>query len=62
MSAYKVLRGVSYGKKRAEVGATVSDLPSESIAWLLAAGVIEPANESKPKPKSEPVSDSKGDK
>jgi hypothetical protein len=38
---YKVLKGIDYPpNKRAEIGATVSDLPKESIPWLLASGVI----------------------
>lgn len=41
---YKVLKGIDYPpNKRAEIGATVSDLPKESIPWLLASGVIEVA-------------------
>jgi len=66
MSAYKVLRGVSYGSNRAEPGDVVSDLPASSVAWLLEARVIEPADEQpkqakKPKAKSEPVSEAEGD-
>jgi hypothetical protein len=38
---YKVLKGIDYPpNKRAEIGAIVSDLPKESISWLLASGVI----------------------
>lgn len=64
MSAYKVLRGITYGNSRAEVGAVVSDIPAKSAAWLLEQGIIEPADspKSKTKPKSEPVSDLEGDK
>lgn len=40
-TAYKVLQGIDYANgKRAEVGETVSDLPKESVSWLLASGVI----------------------
>jgi len=38
---YKVLKGIDYPpNKRAEIGAIVSDLPKESISWLLASGII----------------------
>jgi hypothetical protein len=38
---YKVLTGIDYSNgKRAEVGDVVSDLPKDSIAWLLATGAI----------------------
>lgn len=38
---YKVLKGIDYPpNKRAEIGATISDLPKESISWLLASGII----------------------
>ena len=40
---YRVKTGLDYGKdKRAEKGDVVSDLPVESIAWLLEQGHIEP--------------------
>lgn len=40
-TSYKILKGVNYPpNKRAEIGAIVSDLPKESIPWLLASGVI----------------------
>lgn len=43
---YKVLQGIDYPpNKRAEIGDVVSDLPKESVSWLLASGVIVPANE-----------------
>jgi hypothetical protein len=39
---YKVLQGLDYPPaKRAEIGDVVSDLPKESISWLLASGVIK---------------------
>ena len=39
---YRVKTGLHYGTdKRAEAGAVVSDLPKESIAWLLEQGHIE---------------------
>ena len=66
MASYKILRGLSYGSKRAEAGDIVTDVPEQSVAWLLACNIIEPANDEKPtkpaKAKSEPVSDIKGDK
>jgi hypothetical protein len=64
MTAHKVLRGITYGSKHAEAGDVVTDIPEQSVAWLLACNIIEPADAPKPskKPKSEPVSDSKGDK
>ena len=38
---YKVLTGIDYSNgKRAEVGEVVSDLPKDSITWLLATGAI----------------------
>jgi len=38
---YKVLIGLNYGDKRAEVGDIVIDLPKKSITWLLEQGCIE---------------------
>jgi hypothetical protein len=45
---YRVLRGLSYydNKARGEVGDIVTDLPAESIAWLLEQHCIEPVEES----------------
>lgn len=38
---YKVLQGIDYPPaKRAEIGDVVSDLPKESISWLIACGAI----------------------
>lgn len=43
---YKILQGLDYPpNKRAEIGDVVSDLPKESISWLIASGVIAPVNE-----------------
>jgi len=39
-SDYKALVGLSYGEKNVEAGQIVSDIPKESIAWLLASGFI----------------------
>ena len=68
MSAYKVLRGITYsdGTKRAEVGEIVTDLPSSTVDWLLKSGIIEPTETQPKQPKqskakSEPVSEDKGD-
>jgi hypothetical protein len=45
---YKVLQGISYPpNKRAEIGTIVSDLPKESVAWLLSSGIIEAVSEAK---------------
>lgn len=39
---YKVLQGIDYPpNKRAEAGQIVSDLPKDSIPWLLEGGIIE---------------------
>ena len=61
--SHRVLKGITYGSKRAEAGDIVSDIPAASIEWLQAQGIIEPAEKPKPsKPaKREPVSDDKGD-
>lgn len=41
--AFKALVGLNYGpkNKRVEAGEVVSDLPPESIGWLLAQGLVE---------------------
>jgi hypothetical protein len=39
-SDYKALVGLSYGEKSVEAGQVISDIPKESIAWLLAGGLI----------------------
>ncbi len=61
--SHKVLRGITYGSKRAEAGAIVNDIPAGSIKWLEAQGIIEPIEGSKqPKTvKRERVSEDKGD-
>ena len=43
---YRVVRGLDYGRKRAEPGDIVDDIPEKSLDWLLAQGHIE---EVKPK-------------
>ena len=47
LQAYEVLKGLSYfdNKARGEVGDIVTDLPEESIAWLLEQGCIKPVDE-----------------
>jgi hypothetical protein len=41
---YIVLQGIDYPpNKRAEAGQIVSDLPKDSIPWLLESGIIERA-------------------
>ena len=63
MAKYRVLVGLDYPpNKRAEAGDEVSDLPSSSITWLLADGLIEAVDgkSSKktvvvPEPEPEPV-------
>lgn len=53
MTQYRALVGIDYPpNKRAEEGDIVSDLPSTSIAWLLAGGLIEPLD-GKPVKKAE---------
>lgn len=52
MAQYRVLQGIDYPpNKRAEAGQVVSDLPPQSIKWLLESGAIEDA--SKPAKKVE---------
>ena len=46
---YKVLQGIDYPpNKRAEAGQVVSDLPKDSIPWLLESGIIERTEVTKP--------------
>lgn len=45
---YEVLAGIDYPpNKRAEIGEVVSDLPKDSIPWLLESGVIKIAGDKK---------------
>lgn len=54
---FVVLLGLDYPpNRRAEVGDIVSDLPKESISWLLEMGAISPVGESSVP--SEPVVES----
>ncbi len=53
---YRVLAGISYPpNKRAEVGDIVSDLPKDSITWLVESGVVEAVGAKKPQAKVEVV-------
>lgn len=46
---YEVLAGIDYPpNKRAEVGEIVSDLPKDSIPWLLSSGIIKEVDAKKP--------------
>ncbi len=38
---YRVLTGLNYGDKRAEVDDVVDDIPAKSVTWLLEQGHIE---------------------
>ena len=64
MTTHKVLRGLTYEGRRAEVGDVVTDIPSKSVPWLKEQGLIEEvAGQQSVKPsKREPVSESEGDK
>lgn len=58
MAKYRVLQGIDYPpNKRAEIGATVEDLPAASVKWLLEIGAIEDASKpvAKTEPKPEPI-------
>lgn len=57
MAQYRTLVGIDYPpNKRVEAGEVVSDLPGDSIKWLLESGAIEPVDGKKdtPKTKDEP--------
>lgn len=41
MAKYKVLQGIDYGDKRAEIGDVVDDIPTRSVKWLTEQGIIE---------------------
>lgn len=42
MPAYKVLIQIEYAKVRREPGEIVTDIPKQSIDWLLEQGIITP--------------------
>ena len=42
MARYRVLQGIDYPpNKRAEAGEVVTDLPPQSVKWLLDSGIVE---------------------
>jgi len=48
---YRVMVGLDYPpSRRAEIGEVVTDLPPESVKWLLAQGVIQTADPAAPAP------------
>ena len=66
MARYRVLQGIDYPpNKRAEAGEVVTDLPPQSVKWLLDSGIVEdadkPTNKSQEpvveEPKVEPVAE-----
>ena len=66
MARYRVLQGIDYPpNKRAEVGEIVTDLPAQSVKWLLDTGIVEDADKPTTKiqepvieePKVEPVAE-----
>jgi hypothetical protein len=45
MARYRVLKGIDYPpNKRAEAGEIATDLPAQSVKWLLESGIIEDAD------------------
>jgi hypothetical protein len=42
MTKFLVLVGLSYGKKNSAPGEVVSDIPTQSVPWLLEQGAIKP--------------------
>lgn len=54
MTRYRVLTGLSWPGRRAELGETIDDLLPASIPWLLAQGAIEPV-ERAPEPAFAPA-------
>lgn len=42
---YRVLIGLDFEGKRAEPGKVRTDIPEESVKWLLKQGAIEPVEE-----------------
>jgi len=45
MARYRVLQGIDYPpNKRAEAGEIATDLPAQSVKWLLDSGIIEDAD------------------
>lgn len=60
MARYKVLVGIDYAGKRAEVGTFVDDIPTKSASWLLEQGILEAAPADTKPAKREPESPAKG--
>lgn len=53
---YEVLVGIDYPpNKRAEAGEVVSDLPKDSIPWLIDSGIIALVGDKKSPKVSQPV-------
>jgi hypothetical protein len=53
---YLVLKGIDYPpNKRAEAGEVVSDLPKDSIPWLLESGIIERTGATKAEVETKPA-------
>jgi hypothetical protein len=45
MARYRVLQGIDYPpNKRVEAGEIATDLPAQSVKWLLESGIIEDAD------------------
>jgi len=59
---YEVLVGIDYPpNKRAEAGDIVSDLPKDSITWLLESGIIKATGDKKAATFSAKAVDADGD-
>lgn len=59
---YEVLAGIDYPpNKRAEAGDIVSDLPKDSIPWLLESGIIKAVGDKKPASFNAKATDADGD-
>lgn len=59
---YEVLAGIDYPpNKRAEIGDIVTDLPKDSIAWLLESGIIKAVGDKKPAKFNATAPDADGD-
>ena len=50
--SYNVLVGLDTPTTRYEIGAVATDIPAESVKWLLDQGIIEPADTPKKAPKT----------
>jgi len=54
-TSYRVLVGIDYLGKRAEAGDVVSDLPRNSVAWLLRDGIVERIGKTEPEIETEEI-------